>query len=44
LGSEFVVNELDVPEDAGDEPMEDMPLIPPRIPLRCPEVSGKQAA
>jgi hypothetical protein len=27
LGNVFVVNELDKPDEAGDEPMEPMPLI-----------------
>ena len=43
LGSEFVVSELDVPDEAADEPIEDMPLIGVRIPPAGTVQPGKQA-
>jgi hypothetical protein len=43
FGSELVVSELDVPDDAGDEPMEDMPLILRTISPRYAELAEKQA-
>ena len=37
LGSVFVVKELDDPDDAGDEPMDPIPLMVAKIALRRPQ-------
>jgi hypothetical protein len=42
LGNEFVVSELDNPDDAGDEPMEDMPLMCPAYHFRARDSLGSK--